>query len=114
MSSSSTITEQEWEFEDGDLMPPVHPGEVLAIEFMEPLELSNERVAEALGLTPQEVVDFLESRRHVDADLALRLEHALSWDAAMWMRLQAAYDLELARRAGATPPDHLPVLHAAE
>ena len=113
MSNSSITTDEDWEFED-ELMPPVYPGEVLAIEFMEPLGLSDERVAEGLGLTVNEVRDFLENRRRVDADLALRLEHALPWDAGMWMRLQAAYDLDLARRAGSAVAAHLPILHAAE
>jgi len=113
MSSSSTITE-DWEFEDGPLTAPVHPGDMLLIEFMEPLGLDRNTVAEALGLTTAGVADVLEGRRRVDADLALRLEHAFSWGAAMWMRLQAAYDLDIARRAGGIALDHLPILHAAE
>ncbi len=115
-SNSWTITDPDStvELEDGPPSPPVHPGEILLFDFMEPLELDRETVAAGLGLPVDAVTNFLSGRTPVTPELALRLEHAFAWNADMWMRLQAHHDLEMARRFGQVNVDHLPVLHAAE
>jgi addiction module HigA family antidote len=115
-SNSWTITHPHSavELEDGPPSPPVHPGEILLFEFMEPLGLDPERVAAGLGLPVEAIDHFLAGRTSVTPELALRLEHAFAWNADMWMRLQAYHDLEQVRRQGDVVLDHLPVLHAAE
>ncbi len=115
-SNSWTITDPDStvELEEGPPSPPVHPGEILLFDFIEPLGLDTEKVAAGLGLSTDAVERFLAGRAPVTPELALRLEHAFAWNADMWMRLQAYHDLEQVRREGGVELDHLPVLHTAE
>ena len=81
---------------------PVHPGEVLQEEFMEPLGLTQYRVAKATGVPARRINEIVHRKRAVSADTALRLARLLGTSAEFWMNLQALYDLECARdRVGA-------------
>jgi antitoxin HigA-1 len=79
-----------------DRLPPVHPGEVLFEDFMKPLGLSQYRVAKDIGVTPMRISQIIKGKRAVTADTAMRLAHYFGTSAAVWLRLQARYDLELA------------------
>jgi addiction module HigA family antidote len=79
-------------------LPPVHPGEVLLEEFMKPLGLSHYRVAKDLGVPTLRISQIVRGQRSVTADTALRLARYFGTSAAVWMRLQARYDLEIAER----------------
>lgn len=76
---------------------PVHPGEVLREEFMEPLGLTQYRVAKATGVPARRINEIVHRKRAVSADTALRLARLLGTTAEFWMNLQALYDLERAR-----------------
>jgi len=78
-------------------LPPVHPGEVLQEEFMEPLGLTPYRVAKATGVPARRINEIVHRKRAVTADTALRLARLLGTTAEFWMNLQALYDLECAR-----------------
>ena len=65
---------------------------------MEPLELSANGLAEALGVPQNRISDIVRGRRGVTADTALRLERAFGVSAAFWLNLQSHYELEVARR----------------
>jgi addiction module HigA family antidote len=82
-------------------MRPVHPGEVLYEEYMEPLELSANALARALGVTAARVNDIVRERRGITADTALRLARYFGGDARSWLNLQAEYDLRTAELANA-------------
>jgi addiction module HigA family antidote len=80
------------------LLPPIHPGEILREEFMQPLGLSANALARRLGVTPARVNDIVLERRGITADTALRLARCFSTTAEFWMNLQLRFELETARR----------------
>ena len=80
------------------MIRPIHPGVTLREDFMEPLELSANGLAEALGVPQNRISDIVRGRRGVTADTALRLERAFGVSAAFWLNLQSYYELEVARR----------------
>jgi antitoxin HigA-1 len=77
-------------------LPPVHPGEVLLEDFMKPLGLSQYRVAKDMGVPTLRISQIVRGQRSVTADTALRLARYFGTSAAVWLRLQARYDLEKA------------------
>ena len=89
MSRSATITD--------DLLAPVHPGEVLAEEFLAPHALSAAALARRIGVPANRVSEIAAGRRSVTGDTALRLAAAFGTTAEFWMNLQKAWELEVAR-----------------
>lgn len=81
------------------LLPPVTPGEVLREEFMAPLGLSANRLAEALGLPANRISAILNGTPSITADIALRLARCFRSSAEFSLNLQLLRDLEVARRA---------------
>ena len=79
-------------------LAPVHPGEVLKHDFMEPFALSSTALAKAIGVTPARVNEVVRRRRGITADTALRLARYFGTDAQSWMNLQDRYELAVARR----------------
>jgi addiction module HigA family antidote len=79
-------------------MRPVHPGEVLREEFLAPLGLSANALAQALRIPAPRVNDIVRERRSVTPDTALRLARHLGTTAQFWLNLQASYDLKIAMR----------------
>jgi len=77
-------------------MRPIHPGEILKEEFLEPLGVTPAALARALHVSAPTVNDIVRERRNVSADVALRLAKALGTTAQFWLNLQAAYDLRKA------------------
>ncbi len=77
-------------------LPPIHPGEVLLEDFMKPLGLSQYRVAKDIGVPALRISQIVRSRRSITADTALRLARYFGTSAAIWLRMQARYDLEVA------------------
>ncbi len=78
----------------------IHPGEVLLEDFMKPYGLSQYRVAKDIGVAPIRISQIVKGRRSVTADTALRLSKYFGTTAEIWMRLQARYDIEKAKREG--------------
>lgn len=77
-------------------MRPVHPGEVLREEYMKPLNLSANALANALGVTAARINEIVRERRGITGDTALRLARYFGTDAISWLNLQSAYDLRVA------------------
>ena len=77
-------------------LPPVHPGEVLLEDFMKPLGLSRYRVAKDMGVPALRISQIVRGQRSITADTALRLARYFGTSAAVWLRLQVRYDLEMA------------------
>jgi addiction module HigA family antidote len=83
-------------------MRPVHPGEVLKEDFLAPLGLSVNALAQALRVPGTRLHEIVKERRAVTPDTALRLARYFGGDAQSWMNLQASYDLKVTERdAGA-------------
>lgn len=81
-----------------DFIDPVHPGEVLRLEFLDGFELSGQALAEAIHVPAEVVDDLVKERRGLDADLAIRLARFFSTTEAFWMNLQSNYDLRVGRK----------------
>ena len=79
-----------------DTLSPIHPGEVLLEDFMKPLGLSQYRLAHDIGVTPIRISQIVNGERSVTVDTAMRLARYFSTSAAVWLRLQVRYDLEVA------------------
>jgi antitoxin HigA-1 len=77
-------------------LAPVHPGEILREEFMQPLGLSQTRLGRDLGVSPRRINEIVHGKRSITADTALRLSRYFGTSAEFWVRLQADYDLDLA------------------
>lgn len=83
---------------------PIHPGEHLA-EILEELEISQYRLASAIGVSPRRINEIVHGKRAISADTALRIGKALRMTPESWMNLQRMYDLEKAR--GSTDVSHI-------
>jgi addiction module HigA family antidote len=77
-------------------LSPIHPGEILFEDFMKPLGLSQYRLAHDIGVTPIRISQIVNGERSITVDTALRLARYFGTSAAVWLRLQVRYDLEVA------------------
>jgi antitoxin HigA-1 len=78
-------------------LSPIHPGEILREEFMVPMDLSSNALANALGITAARVNEIVREKRGVTADTALRLARYFGSSPEFWMNLQKDFELECAR-----------------
>ena len=78
-------------------LAPIHPGEILAEDFMQPRELSQNALARALHVPPRRIHEIVQGKRAITADTALRLARYFGTTADLWTGLQADYDLRLVR-----------------
>lgn len=78
------------------LLTPIHPGEILRADFMEPLGLSMNRLALDLRVPVTRIAEIVHERRGITPDTALRLARYFNTSAGFWMNLQTSYDLEVA------------------
>jgi antitoxin HigA-1 len=76
-------------------LAPVHPGEVLLADFLEPFELSQYRLAKGLSVPPRRINEIVLGKRAISADTALRLARFFGTSARFWLNLQTAYDLDV-------------------
>jgi antitoxin HigA-1 len=80
------------------LLSPIHPGEVLLEDFMKPLGLTQYRLAHDIGVTPIRISQIVNGQRSISVDTAMRLARYFGTSAAVWLRLQVRYDLEVAEK----------------
>lgn len=78
-------------------LSPIHPGEVLLEDFMKPLGLTQYRLAHDIGVTPIRISQIVKGQRSVSVDTAMRLARYFGTSAAVWLRMQIRYDLEVAQ-----------------
>ena len=78
-------------------LAPIHPGEVLASEFLEPLGLTQYRLAKSLKVPARRINEIVHGTRAISADTALRLARFFGTSDRFWLNLQAAYDLDVER-----------------
>jgi addiction module HigA family antidote len=90
--------------------PPIHPGEVLAEEFLKPMEISQYRLAKDIHVPARRINEIVLGKRGITADTALRLARYFGTTDRFWLNLQARYDLEVERdRLGARLEREVPV-----
>ncbi len=93
---------------------PVHPGVVLAEDFLRELNISQYRLAKGIAVPPRRINEIVQGKRGITADTALRLGKFFGMEAQFWMNLQSHYDLEVAKDAIAGKLDReVEVLDAA-
>ncbi len=81
------------------LIPPPHPGETIREDVLEPLGMSVNQLAKALGVTAARMNEIVRARRGITADTALRLARYLGSSPEFWLGLQLEYDLRVTRQA---------------
>src|SRR5260370_17885282 len=79
------------------LLPPIHPGEILSLDFMKPLGLSMNRLALDLRVPVTRIAEIVHAHRGITPDTALRLARYFNTSPGFWMNLQSSYDLEVAQ-----------------
>ena len=88
---------------EAPFMAPLHPGEMLREDFLEPLGISQYRLAQAIGVPARRINEIVHGTRRISADTALRLSRYFQTSDGFWMNLRARYDLEMEKdRLGAT------------
>ncbi len=76
-------------------LPPIHPGEILLEEFLQPLEISQYRLAKDIGVPPRRINEIVQGKRAISPDTALRLSRYFGLSERFWINLQTRYDLEM-------------------
>ncbi|HMP98110.1 MAG TPA: HigA family addiction module antitoxin [Kiritimatiellia bacterium] len=75
-------------------MAPIHPGEILAEEFLAPLGISQYRLAKDISVPPRRINEIVHGQRSITADTALRFGRYFNMSPQFWLNLQAHYDLD--------------------
>jgi addiction module HigA family antidote len=78
-------------------LQPIHPGEVLLEEFIEPLGVTQHKVAVDIGVPPRRINEIVHRKRRITADTALRLARYFGTTDLFWLNLQIRFDLEVER-----------------
>src|SRR5271155_2948552 len=95
------------------LMAPIHPGEVLLVEYLEPLGVTQHRLAVSIGVPPPRIHEIVHGKRRITADTALRMARYFGTSERFWMNLQDRYDIEVERdRLGPALAAIQPLAHA--
>jgi addiction module HigA family antidote len=76
-------------------LSPIHPGEILMEEFLEPMGISQYRLAKNISVAPRRINEIVHGKRSVTADTALRLGRFFGMSPQFWLNLQTRYDLEV-------------------
>ena len=76
-------------------LDPIHPGEILAEEFLGPLEITQYRLAKDINVPPRRINEIVHGKRGISADTALRLSRYFGTSERFWINLQSHYDLEV-------------------
>jgi antitoxin HigA-1 len=95
---------------------PIHPGEILRLEWLEPLQMSVSELARRLAVPHQRLGELVRGKRAISANMALRLARWSGMRASFWLGLQSTYDLQMAEWTDGErifkevrPPSHTPI-----
>ena len=77
-------------------MAPIHPGTILFEEFLQPMGISQYRLAKNTSVSARRINEIVHGKRSISADTALRLGRFFNMTPQFWMNLQSRYDLEVA------------------
>lgn len=94
-------------------LPPTHPGEILREITIPAVATGKAEIARLLGISRQHLYDVLNERKPVTPQMALRLAKMFGGSAGLWLRLQQAYDLRLAKQGMKDELARIPTLEAA-
>ncbi|MBD2459023.1 HigA family addiction module antidote protein [Nostoc sp. FACHB-87] len=91
-------------------LPNIHPGEILQLEFLEPLNITAYRLSKDIGVAQTRISEILSGKRSITADTALRLSHYFGNTAQFWLNLQTQYDLRQALEENSELYNQIPQL----
>ena len=74
----------------------IHPGEILLEEFLNPMGITQYRLAQTISVPARRINEIVHGKRAISPDTALRLSHALGTSDRFWMNLRSRYDLDVA------------------
>ena len=94
-------------------MAPIHPGEILMLEYIEPLGITQHRVAVAIGVPPRRINEIVHGKRGITADTALRLARYFGTSERFWLNLQSRDEIEVERDRLAETLDQIEPLTSA-
>lgn len=77
------------------LYPPIHPGEILLAEFLQPMGISQYRLAKAIDVPARRINEIVHGKRRITAETGIRLSRALGLSDHYWVAMQAHFDLEV-------------------
>ncbi len=92
-----------------DRLPNIHPGEILNLEFLEPLEISAYRLSKDIDVSQTRMSEILQGKRKITADTALRLSRYFGNSPQFWLNLQTQHDLRQAQDENAETYDRIPL-----
>ena len=78
-----------------NLLPPIHPGEILMEEFLKPMGISQYRLAKDISVPPRRINEIVHGKRAITPDTALRLSRFFGLSERFWINMQSRYDLEI-------------------
>ncbi len=76
-------------------LPPIHPGEILIEEFLDPMGITQYRLAKDISVDPRRINEIVHGQRSITADTAFRLGRYFGMSPQFWLNLQSHYDLEI-------------------
>lgn len=94
---------------NNDHLPNIHPGEILKLDFLEPLNITPYRLSRDLSVAQTRIGEILTGKRSITADTALRLSRYFGNSPQFWLNLQADYDLRQAQAKNAEVYKHIPI-----
>ncbi len=98
---------------DNNRLPNIHPGEILRLEFLEPLNIAPYRLSKDIGVAQTRISKILSEKRGITADTALRLSRYFGNSAQFWLNLQTQYDLRQAQEENREIYSHILVAQLA-
>ncbi len=78
-------------------LPPIHPGEILAEEFLKPMGISQYRLAKDISVPARRINEIVHGKRAITPDTALRLSRFFGLSERFWINMQTRYDMEVAK-----------------
>jgi len=76
-------------------IPPIHPGEILLEDFLEPMGISQYKLSKDISVPPRRINEIVQGKRSISADTAIRLSRYFGLSERFWLNLQSRYDLEV-------------------
>jgi antitoxin HigA-1 len=91
-------------------LPNIHPGEILKLDFLEPMDITAYRLSTDVGVTQTRISEILNGKRGITADTALRLSRYFGNSAQFWLNLQTQYDVRAAQEEHPGVYDRIPTV----
>lgn len=98
---------------DSKRLQNIHPGEILKLEFLEPLDITPYRLSKDIGVSQTRISEILAEKRGITADTAIRLSSYFGNSAQFWMNLQTQYDLRQAQSENQEAYSRIPEIQLA-